>query len=153
MFVRLLVLLISNVLCCVSISMCCRSLVQIVVQRGEIEQRWNLGPCQCDRAHSMRSNALRFSAMGMIECMPRQPHIPRCPSRHCFNTCIVGILRQLCVIDVTPCDRTRCVQMHNIRSNTHELAIERTPDLAVHFILLINRTFMYFVIFTFGRRL
>jgi hypothetical protein len=26
----------------------CRSLVQIVVQRGVIERRWNIGPYQCD---------------------------------------------------------------------------------------------------------
>jgi hypothetical protein len=44
MFVRLLVVLISHVLCCFSVLVCCRSLMQIVVQRGDIKQSWNLGP-------------------------------------------------------------------------------------------------------------
>jgi hypothetical protein len=38
-FVRLLVLLISNVLSCFSVLVCCRSLVQKVAQRGEMKQR------------------------------------------------------------------------------------------------------------------
>jgi hypothetical protein len=65
MFVRHLVLLISHVLCYFSVLVYCRSLVQIVVQRGEIEQRWNLGPASA------------------LKRMPHQPHIPRLPSRHC----------------------------------------------------------------------
>jgi hypothetical protein len=73
MFVRLLVLLISYVLCCFSTFVCCRSLVQIVVQRGGIEQRWNLGPYKCDRAHLVSSSALRSSLRGTIKHMPRQP--------------------------------------------------------------------------------
>jgi hypothetical protein len=39
MFVKPLVLLISNILCCFSVLVCCRSLVQIGVQMGEIEQK------------------------------------------------------------------------------------------------------------------
>jgi hypothetical protein len=38
-FIKLLVLLISDILCCFSILVCCRSLVQIGVQMGEIEQK------------------------------------------------------------------------------------------------------------------
>jgi hypothetical protein len=39
MFVKPLVLLISNILCCFSVLVFCRSLVQIEVQMGEIEQK------------------------------------------------------------------------------------------------------------------
>jgi hypothetical protein len=38
------VLLISNVLCCFSVLVCCRSLVEIVVQRGGIEQKMKSWP-------------------------------------------------------------------------------------------------------------
>jgi hypothetical protein len=68
MFVRLLVLLISNVLCCFSVLVCCRSLVQIVVQKGvelskdgtlasasAIERTW------CDRMHEPQSIASHVS--------------------------------------------------------------------------------------------
>ena len=44
MFVRLLAVLISNILCCFSVLVCCRSLVQIGDQKGEIEQMWKLDP-------------------------------------------------------------------------------------------------------------
>jgi hypothetical protein len=39
MFVKPLVLFISNILCCFSILVCCRSLMQIGVQMGEIEAK------------------------------------------------------------------------------------------------------------------
>jgi hypothetical protein len=39
MFVKPLVLLISNILSCFSVLVCCRSLVKIGVQMGEIEQK------------------------------------------------------------------------------------------------------------------
>ena len=39
MFVRLLVVLISDVLCYFNVLVCCRSLVQIGVQKGVIEQK------------------------------------------------------------------------------------------------------------------
>ena len=39
MFVRLLAVLISDVLCCFTVLVCCRSVVQIRVQKGEIEQK------------------------------------------------------------------------------------------------------------------
>ena len=127
MFVRLLVLLISHVLCCFSDLLCCRSLVQFVVQRGGIEQRWNLGPCQCDRAHLVRSNAVCSSPRGAIERMPRQPHILRCLSRHRFIACAVGILRQLRAIDLTSRNRTSCIQL-----NAHRPEIERTTCDRTH---------------------
>jgi hypothetical protein len=57
MFVRLLVVLIYNILYCFSVLVCCRSLVQIGVQMGEIEQKWKIGPYQCDRSHLVRSSA------------------------------------------------------------------------------------------------
>jgi hypothetical protein len=43
-FIRPLVLLISNILCCFSILVYCRSLVQIGVQMGEIEQKMEVWP-------------------------------------------------------------------------------------------------------------
>jgi hypothetical protein len=75
-------LLISNVLCCFNSLVCCRSLIHIVVQRGEIKQSWNLGPCQCARAHMVRLSASHVS---------RNPRIALAgPSLHHFNTCTVG---------------------------------------------------------------
>jgi hypothetical protein len=62
MFVRLLVVLISYVLCCFSVLVCCRSLVQIEVQMGEIEQKMGVGPCQCDRAHCDQTHEPQSSA-------------------------------------------------------------------------------------------
>jgi hypothetical protein len=44
MFVRLLAVLISDVLCYFSVLVCCRSLVRIVVQRGGIKQSGSLAP-------------------------------------------------------------------------------------------------------------
>jgi hypothetical protein len=67
MFVRFLVLLISHVLCCFSDLVCCRFLVQIVVQRGGIEQKMKSWPLP------VRSSALQSSPKGAIEHMPRQP--------------------------------------------------------------------------------
>jgi hypothetical protein len=64
MFVRLLVVLISNVLCYFSVLVCCRSLVRIVVQRGGIKQSGSLAPISvinrtwCDRAHCDRTQAM-----------------------------------------------------------------------------------------------
>ena len=99
--------------------------------------------------------------------MPRQPHIPHCPSHHHFNTCAVGLLRQLRAIDHTYCDRAQCGQTHSTLSNVHDFAIERpdydrvhsglrssalttikrTPDLAAHLFLSINRTLCNFIWF------
>ena len=67
MFVRLLVVLISDVLCCFSVLVCCRSLVLIVVQRGGIEQKMESWPLP------VRSSRLRSSPRGAIERMPSQP--------------------------------------------------------------------------------
>jgi hypothetical protein len=50
-------MLISNVLCYFSVLVCCRSLVQIMVQRGGIKQSGSLAPVStidhtwCDRVH------------------------------------------------------------------------------------------------------
>ena len=98
MFVRLLVLLISHVLCCFSVLVCCRSLVQFVAQRGEIKQSWNLGPCQCDLVQCARTQGARSSTC-LVSCNPRVALAG--PSLHRFNTCAVGILRQLRAIDRT----------------------------------------------------
>jgi hypothetical protein len=148
MFVRFLVLLISHVLYCFSVLVCYRSLVQIVIQRGGIEQRWNLGPCKCDQAHLVSSSALRSSPRGTIKRTPRSTHksrvalaaIASLPASWEFQ-------RQLRAIDLTPHDRMHCIRSnahepddrtHGIRSNTHGPAIERTtaikrtPDLAAH---------------------
>ena len=62
MFVRLLAVLISNILCSFNVLVCCRSLVQISDQKGEIEQMWKLDPWQCDRAHCTRAQGTRSSA-------------------------------------------------------------------------------------------
>jgi hypothetical protein len=56
-FIRLLVLLISNILCCFSVLVCCRSLVQIGVQMGEIEQKMEVWPLP-----------MRSITLGAIEC-------------------------------------------------------------------------------------
>jgi hypothetical protein len=45
MFVRFLAVLIFDVLCYFSVLVCCRSLVQIVVQRGKIKQSGSLASC------------------------------------------------------------------------------------------------------------
>ena len=117
-------MLISHVLCCFSDLVCCRSLVQFVVQRGEIKQSWNLGPYQCYRALLVRSSALHSSSrarssaclVSRISCVALAG-----PGLHLFNTCAVGILRQLRAIDRTLCDRT-----YNTRSNAHRPRIELT---------------------------
>ena len=74
MFVRLLAVLISNILCCSSILVCCRSLVQI-------KESWSLDPWQCDREHLVQSSALRSSARVAIERRHMDPHFPLCPSQ------------------------------------------------------------------------
>ena len=90
MFVRLIVVLISNILFCFSVLVCCRSLVQIEVQNGEIEQKWKLDPCQCDRAHCTQTHELRSSA-----CLVT--YVSRIALAglilHRFNTCTVGFSR------------------------------------------------------------
>ena len=128
MFVRLLVMLISHVLCCFGVLVCCRSLVQFVVQMSEIEQKMESWPLP------VRSSALCLSPRGTIECMPSQPRITRCPSLHCFNTCTVGIYWQLRAIERSAIERTAhaslrsnalhtveriwdCDQLHHLRSS------------------------------------
>jgi hypothetical protein len=63
MFVKPLVLFISNILCCFSILVCCRSLMQIGVQMGEIEQKIEVWPLP------MRSVALGEIERTAIEHM------------------------------------------------------------------------------------
>jgi hypothetical protein len=93
MFVRLLVVLISHVLCCFSVLVRCRSLMHIVVQMEEIKQSWNLGPCQCARAHLVRSSVLRSNdkPQSSVSHVSRNPRVDLAsPSLHRFNTCAVG---------------------------------------------------------------
>ena len=110
MFVKLLVMLISNVLVSFSVLVCCKSLAWKYGLKGEIEQRTNLvsvsaleRTCDqarrdkieraCARAQGTRDWVqLRSSARPTIVHTPHQPHIPRCPSRHRFTPCTVGIL-------------------------------------------------------------
>jgi hypothetical protein len=103
MFVRLLVLLISNVLYCFSVLVCCRSLVRIMVQRGGIKQRWNFSLCRCVRTQKPRSNVLPPSA--------REVHVALAsPIIHRFN------LAPWVVI---------CIRTHLVRSNATP-TLERT---------------------------
>jgi hypothetical protein len=68
MFVRLLAVLISDVLCYFSVLVCCMSLVRIVVQRGGIDQSGSLAlviaidRTWCDRAHCDRMQEPRSIA-------------------------------------------------------------------------------------------
>ena len=162
MFVRLLVMLISNVLCCFSVLVCCRSLVQFVAQRGEIKQSLNLGPYQCDRAQCARAQGGRPSVclVNCISCIALAG-----PSLHSFNTCAVGFLRQLHAIDRTVWIERSAVertahnwtyttlrlsslhydQMHTGLRSIAPPAIKRTPDLAAHLFLSINRTLCNFI--------
>ena len=144
--------------------------MQIGDQNDEIKQKWKLVPCKCDRAHLVRSSALRSNARGTIERRHVDPRFPRRPSRpllHRFNTCAVGILRQFYAIDRILCDRAQCGRMQSPRSNAHAaytalgsnavqydraytglrlialLAIERTSDLVAHLCLSINRTLLF----------
>jgi hypothetical protein len=71
MFVRLLAVLISDVLCYFSVLVCCRSLVRIVVQRGRIKQSGSLAPVSV--IMRVRSSTLCSNAEAMIEREPCQP--------------------------------------------------------------------------------
>jgi hypothetical protein len=55
MFVKPLVLFISNILCYFSVLVCCRSLVQIGVQMGEIKQKIKVWPLPV-QSSALRSN-------------------------------------------------------------------------------------------------
>ena len=172
MFVKLLDVLISNILCCFSVLVCCRSSVQIGVQKGEIEQKWKFDPCQCDWAHLVRS-----SLRGAIERIHVDPYFTRCPSRP-YAPSLQHLRRG--DSEAVMCDRSHIVGSNAVRSNsdsyhrTHTalrsnatFTIERMQDCdqSQHLrssastwpgstlVLSINRTLMYFVCFTFGRRL
>ena len=148
MFVRLLVMLISDVLCCFSVLLCCRSFVLIVAQRGEIKESWNIGQCQCDRVHLVRSSALHLSPRGAIERMPSQLHNTRCPSRpyapslqhlrrRDFEVVTCDQTQTPTIECIRPWDRTQC-----LRLNACGITIDRTtcnrahpwPDSTLNFV-------------------
>ena len=145
MFVKLLALLISNVLVCFSVLFCCRLLVSKCGLQDENFSKCTSSPCQCPRAHYVWSSALRsnpvekierteprssamcLSARSAIKHMPHQPHISRCPSRHRFTPCAVGILSGYVWLSALSCDRAHT----GLRLSTLHM-IERTFDLATH---------------------
>ena len=104
---------------------------------------------------------MQLSALGAIERIPSQPHIPRCPSRHRFNTYAVGILRQLRAIKRSAVELKRLLLKaygpeieRNTYARTHAglrsiatFVIERTPNLAAHLIFSVNRTLCDFIWF------
>jgi hypothetical protein len=57
MFIKPLVLFVSNILCYFSVLVCCKSLVQIGVQMGEIKQKIKVWPLP-----------VQSIALGEIEC-------------------------------------------------------------------------------------
>ena len=89
-------MLIYHVLCCFSVLVCCRSLVQFVAQMGEIEQKMESWPLQCDRAHYARAQGAHSSAC-LVSCISRVALAG--PMLHRFNTCTVAILKQLRAIE------------------------------------------------------
>ena len=56
MFVKLLVLLISNVLVCFSVLLCCRSLVSKFSLKDGNWPKCTSGPCQCAQVHYDRAS-------------------------------------------------------------------------------------------------
>ena len=133
MFVRILVLLISHVLCCFSVLVCRRSLVQFVAQRREIKQSWNLGPCQCDRAHLVCLSPRGAISACLVSRISRVALVG--PSLHRFNTCAVRLLRQLRAIECTAHDRKHMRAWdwkHCIQSNAYGTAINHTTYDRVH---------------------
>jgi hypothetical protein len=73
------VLLISNVLSCFSVLVCCRSLVQKVAQRGEMKQRRSQAPVSAfDRTLCVRTQ-LRSNAVTTFERRSNQPAFPALP--------------------------------------------------------------------------
>jgi hypothetical protein len=68
MFVRLLAVLISGVLCYFSVLVCCRSLVRIVVQRGRIKQSGSLAPVNAiERTVIEHKSHDRMQAMSAVK--------------------------------------------------------------------------------------
>ena len=124
MFVRFLVMLISNILCCFSILVCCRSLVQFVAKRGEIKQRKNFGPCKWGS-----------NAWSTIECSHVDPRSPRRPSQP-YASSLQHLRRGNSKAVI--CDQTQCGRTQHPRSNVHgadtalrsnaEQTIERRRD-------------------------
>ena len=137
MFAKLSAVLISNVLYCFSVLVCCRFLVQIGDQNGVIEQKQKIVPCKCDQAQ------------------PRGPAFPALPQRPYFHRFQPGVRE---VSEAIICDRSQIVRSNAARSSAKPTsargtAIERTDDLAAHLFLSINRTLRLFCIPYVGRRL
>jgi hypothetical protein len=117
MFVRLLAMLISDVLCYFSVLVCCRSLVRIVVQRGRIKQSESLAIVSainrtwCDRAHCVRTQKLRLNASHVS----REVHVA-----------LAAIANSLAPWEFRAviCDRSHTVRSNAVRSNSN--AYDRT---------------------------
>jgi hypothetical protein len=124
MFVRLLVLLISNVLYSFSVFIVLQILTFDLRSKAWKWPRCISSPWKCDRSHLVRSNALRaIERMPMIDCTPHQPYSPRYPSRP-YAPSLQHLRRgQLRAIDRTMCDRTQ-----RQRLNTHYMAMHRKSN-------------------------
>ena len=163
MFVRLLTVLISNILCCFSVLVCCKSLVQIRIQKGRNWGKLKSWPL------TVWSSVLRSSARVAIERRHVDPRFPHRPSRPYAPS--LQLLRRG-NSELVICDQSHIVRSNTVRSNatptiehtwrwhgpgteriaddqTHvglqliaPYAIERTSDLAAHLCLSINRTFV-----------
>ena len=156
MFVRLLILLISHILRYFSDLVCCRYLVQFVVQRGGIKQRWNLGPCQCDRAHLVRSSACLVSRISRIFFLPPSLHWLRHGNSEAvtLDRSHISWSNALQLNPYRPeIEHTACDLTHTGLRSSAPPAIELTPNLAEHLILSINSPFMFPCKHTFWRRL
>jgi hypothetical protein len=112
MFVRLLAVLISDVLCYFSVLVCCRSLVRIVVQRGGIKQSGSLALVSaidrtwCDRAHGDRTQEPRLNAS----------HV-----NHEVRVALAAIANSLAPWEFRAviCDRSHTVQSNAVWSNSN----------------------------------
>ena len=130
-------------MCYFSVLVCCRSLVQIRVQKGLIKQKLKSWPL------TVRSSALRSSARGTTECRrvdlrftshPSRSYAPSLQHLHHRNSKAVICNRSQLVrsnavrSNATPtieCTR-RCDRTHVIGSNTCRTAINRTTCDRAH---------------------
>ena len=109
MFVKLLVLLFSNVLFSFSVLVFCRSLAQKCCLKGRIEQRTNLVLVSVLERNgaAIEREETRLSALALepkepaIEHTPRQP-VALAPSHLCLHC---GIIERLRALEHTTCDR------------------------------------------------
>jgi hypothetical protein len=112
MFVRLLAMLISDVLCYFSVLVCCRSLVRIVVQRSGIKQSGSLALVSaidrtwCDRAHYVRSQKPQSNTS----------HVNR--EVRVALAAITNLLAPW-VFRAVICDRSHTVRSNAVRSNSN----------------------------------